>query len=321
MMAKIEFAGVDLENLDSQVIEYPKTVPGRVTHIDADFAAYMVSAFDDVSFEDMTHNLDVMRETLRLMSGAERTQLHLTPSSSNKGFRFEIAIQKEYQGNRQDKPKPKLLNAVRSWMHQHRNAYLWKDQEADDGLAQALYREVGENPKLSVLVSKDKDLRMVPGYHMDWDTGDITFIGEDDLFGWISLYTPEPKEKEDGSYTKPAIKLIGRGTKFFWAQMLMGDGADNIQGIQKVPGKTKWKSCGLKAAYELLANVESDKEAFTLIRDLYRDCEQQVGGYRHWKTGEPKTWQQVFKSEAALLWMRRKESATDVLDWFMETCR
>lgn len=315
----IEFGDINLEDLEGHdALEYPEMVPGRVAHIDADFLAYMVTAHDDITFDQMRNNAQVAIETLRLLSGAELVQLHLTPSGSHKGFRYEIAIQKEYQGNRKDKPKPKFLNNCRTWMHKTLGAKLWLEQEADDGLAQALYLQ--EDPNKAVLISKDKDLLMVPGLQMSWDTGQFTDT-KDDPFGWIELYTPPAREKDDGTFTKPGTKLTGRGTKFFWAQMLMGDQADNIQGVPLVPGKTKWKRCGMKAAFDLLEHLTTDAACFRLVKMMYEGAEKEGGhAYKHWQTGEPKTWKQAFKSEAALLWMRRRDDPADVLKWMMETC-
>ena len=211
---------------------YPKRVAGRVAHIDADFLAYQVSAEskDELdptndkprkSFEDMCHNATMAAEHLKSMCGADSYVCHLTPSGSNKGGRDDQAMQKPYQGNRKDREKPEFLDAMRKWIANNLNGIEHVHQEADDGLAQALYN--AEDKNLAVLASKDKDLRMVPGLHLDISRG---IIVEVDTWGYLEV-----------DESKSAKKVVGYGSKFFWAQVLMGDTADNIQGLPECVGR------------------------------------------------------------------------------------
>ena len=313
------FEGIDLDQLSHEFptpVKIPPTVPGRICHIDADFLAYQVSADDEKALSEMKNNCDMIIEKMRLMSGAEEIVLHLTPKGSDKGGRFDVAIQKEYQGNRKDKPKPKFLHVMREWMHKERDATLWMECEADDGMSIAQYTAIAEgNRELSVIATKDKDLTMVPGLQLDWDTGEITDTLDD--FGYIILDEGNPNAKN------PTKKIKGRGWKFFWSQMLTGDTADNIQGIPKIWTPeyltNKPKACGAVMAYNILAPVENNKQAFELVRDLYRDCGKGQG-FVHWSTGEEIPYGKVFQSEAQLLWMRRKEDINDALHWMQEHC-
>lgn len=336
--------GVDVNELTGHALEepdYPDTTPGRVLHIDGDFLAYQVSADDEKSLDSMMHNHDIAVETLRLLAGAERTVSHLTASHGDKGRRFEIAIQKEYQGNRKGKAKPKHLHTVKSWMEMRRNAISHVHQEADDGLCQANWSAIQEGtPQLSILVSKDKDLQMCHGVHLDWDTGELETV---DGFGYVDL---------DRSKSSP--KIVGKGPAYFWAQMLTGDTADAIQGLPMLPGSVlnavkptkavtdalkvlndsrqpadavrrankvlgerKPGLCGPVIAYELMKKLKNDKQALTLIKTLYEKYGQDIG-FTHWQTGETVEWQKVFVSEAKLLWMRRVPDENDVLHYFKE---
>lgn len=307
--------GIDLSGLSHPKQDAPPTiaklVPGRVVHIDADFLAYMVSYAEDVSILEMQENCDTMVEKMRLMSGAEKTMLHLTPKGSDKGDRYNIALLKEYQGNRKDKPKPKFLHMIREYMHKERGAILCTDCEADDSMATYQYEQIRNGtPHLSVIATKDKDLTMVPGLQVNWDTGEMTDT-KDDPFGWIML--------DD---TKSTKKVRGRGWKYFWAQLLMGDGADNIQGIPKVihPDYTggKLKSCGPVLTYDIISPVRNNSEAFKLIKQLFQDTGKAVG-YVDWRDGTPVDWKKVMVSEMKLLWMRRNKDQNDVLQWLKET--
>lgn len=336
--------GLDVNELNGHALEepdYPETTPGRVLHVDGDFLAYQVSADDEKSLDSMMHNHDVALETLRLLAGAEHVVSHLTASHGNKGNRFELAIQKEYQSNRKGKAKPRHLHTIKSWMEMKRGAINHEHQEADDGLCQANWTALQEGtPELSVLVSKDKDLQMCQGWHLDWDTGELAFV---DGYGFVDL---------DRSMSSP--KIVGKGNAYFWAQMLTGDGADSIQGLPKLPGSvlnavkptkaitaaletlqcdkaTQAKKdkasktladrkpglCGPVIANEILQKVKNDKQAFTLVKTLYEKYGNDIG-FTHWKTGDPVEWQKVFVSEAQLLWMRRNPDDNDVLHYFKE---
>jgi hypothetical protein len=151
---------------------------------------------------------------------------------------------------------------------------------------------------------------------LDWDDGEITDTEDD--FGFIFLDEGNPEAKS------PTKKIRGRGWKYFWAQMLTGDPADNISGLPKVHTPLylptgKPKACGPVMAYEILSTVPDNKAAFKLVRDLYKDCG--VGqGYVHYQTGEEVPFGKVFQSEARLLWMRRDIDMDDVVHWMKDHC-
>lgn len=343
----MQINGIDLDGLCDQVqsVSFPDTVKGRVVHIDADFLAYQVSAEkidEEKSLDDMKHNHDVAVETLRLLAGAESVVLHLTPSGSDKGNRYDLAMLKEYQGNRKDKEKPRFLHIIRDWMAKERDAVLHMHCEADDGMAMAQYKALAEDKaNLSIIASKDKDLRMIPGLHLDWDTGEI--INCEDNFGYIEL-----------DKSKSTTKIIGFGWKFFWAQMLMGDTADNISGIPFVVGSVlnefkptkaiekakevlnnpkstdkqiqsalaklearKSMKCGPVLTYTLLENINNNKDAFKAMRTLYKLASEEVP-FVNYRNGETISWGNALLSEAKLLWMRRQEKHSDVEEWLSE---
>lgn len=343
---------------------YPATVLNRVAHIDGDFIAYQVSAESKAeldpldptprkSFEDMKHNAQRAADHLRRLSGAERYVLHLTPTGSTKGGRAASAIQKPYQGNRAGKEKPEFLDKIRAFMVHDLGGTAHLDQEADDGLAQSLYQ--ADDPYLAVVVSKDKDLRMVEGLHCDPVTGEFFLVEKGD-FGYIAI--------DD---TKSTKKLVGYGPKFFWAQLLMGDAADNVAGVPCVSGKfwqglfpsekytkavndlivlghtvnyvgetkvvtstrercqkfiaaedSKSKKVGVVAAYELLKDVTNNKDAFQLLKQAFASALEIGHVYSHWETGKIVTPTQALLGDMRMTWMRRTKNPDDVLVWLKE---
>ena len=336
----------DLDGLahDAETVEYPPQVAGRTVHIDADFLAYQVTAesadgTSDKTYEDMQHNAEVAVETLRGLAAAQHVHLHLTPSTSNKGGRYDLALLKEYQGNREDKPKPRYLGIMREWLAKRYPGTLHQFCEADDGMSSAQYAAIERGEKnLSIIASKDKDLRMVPGLQLNWDTGAIHDTGDDD-FGYVELV-----QRTTPSGTTNLLK--GYGQKFFWAQMLIGDAADNISGLPAIPGyvmnfikpikatikarailedetasdekrakaeavlaERKDGLCGPATAILVLDMLENEGTAFMTIKGLYKRYGESTG-FVHYKTGDPVPWGKAFASEGQLLWMRK--NPTDV---------
>mgnify|MGYP003692429255 CR=1 FL=1 len=350
----LDLSILDLGSLSHEDKKYPEMVTGRTVQIDGDFLAYQVSAErpdEPKSTEDMKHNARVAVEDIRRMAAAEHVAMHLTPFTSNKGHRYDQAIQRVYQGNRQSKEKPRMLHAMRTWLSDNFNGFLWEQCEADDGMAAAQYTAIREGKReLSIVASKDKDLDMVPGLHMVWDTGDIvdTAATNNDDFGWVDL-----KESRSASGMKKT-KIKGYGHKWFWTQMLIGDTADNIQGLPKVTGSVlnwidptaavrqayqvvatggdnkkaiaaadkilksrKPKACGPALAIKLLDQMINNRIAFTAVKGLYEAYGNEVGFKDH--AGNNVPWQSVFVSEAQLLWMRRDvNDDNDVIHWFKE---
>jgi len=351
--------GLTDEQLADQTVEvrYPKTVAGRVAHIDADFMSYQASAetkeeLDGTkprrTYEEMCARTQRGFEHLRKMVAAETYVAHITPTGSTKGGRNEQAVTLPYQGNRVDRERPELLDAVRHFIGTSCPSMVHLDQEADDGMAQANYAALRDgNSTLSVIVSKDKDLRMVPGLHWDFDAEEIVSVG--DSFGSIWI--------DD---TKSSKTLKGWGTKFFWAQCLMGDAADNIQGLpcvsQKVlskfhaaskkylklvskaedatctpqhearlaamraEGKTT-KKVGAVLAHQLLFWTKNDLQCYSVVRGLFHQMDAGIDGVKvfiDYRTQEPTTATRALFGDMLLLWMRRNKNPRDVLAWLKE---
>ena len=289
---------------------YPEPVEGRVAHIDADFMCYQVSAEtrDELEGVRPRKSLETMRQNARnglthLMrcAGATSYVAHITPSGSNKGNRDNIALTKGYQDNRKGKVKPEHLQTIRTFIGQELNSVIHLDQEADDGMAQANYNAA--DPNLSVIVSKDKDLRMAPGLHYDFK--EDTVIDVDDPFGsiWVDRSAKAPK-------------LLGWGTKFFWAQLLMGDTADNIAGLPNTPNrKGKLTPVGPIVTEAYLADCTDDWQCYRVCTYLWSGAMCEWTDYRD---GTPTSWQQNMIADMKLLWMRRTTDENDVLHWLQE---
>lgn len=135
-----------------------------------------------------------------------------------KTFRYDLATIQPYKGNRTDMVKPKYHKHIREYLLDVWKAILVRSIETDD----AVGIEQFNNPdKTTVLVSQDKDLKMIPGWHYD-------------------------PVKEELYY-----QTIRDANNFLFWQMLVGDKADNIPGIPQI---------GEKRANKLMEALDGDTD-------------------------------------------------------------
>ena len=300
---------MDFSKLDNTDVEgfterpdAPEYVSGRILHHDSDFLAYQCGyKWETESLDVSIEHLRKAIQTSRIMAGAEFIYLYLT--MGEKSGRYEAAVVKEYQANRSDRD-PGLMKRVaelRLFMSTCSDPCVIPKpqykQEADDALCQAMQSAKTE-PELHVLWSMDKDLWMVGGKHVNATTYEI----EEFPFGYGRCLIDDTGTRK---------KLTGKGTSFFWHQMLMGDSADNIPGIPELAretvlkylpsnailkaqvkirsvrtsgevakakkslanleAKVKPKKCGAVAACSILVDITSDKVAYRVVRECYYD--------------------------------------------------
>lgn len=250
---------------------FERTVVGRTLILDADFPAYQAAATVKKLSTAITR-FQTLVETERFMVNADKVEVHITPSGSTKCRRFDYPTAKPYQANREGKVAPALLLPLRQAIQSHEwpdhwSVMAWLDREADDGMMMQSLRH-GDT---CVVSSGDKDLSITPAPYWLAETGQIDRI--EHRFGWIkAAQTPAGVNK-----------VVGHGTKFFWAQMLMGDTADNVKGINRFNGAL----CGPVGAYQALAHVQDENEAAALVLGAYASIKQ-----------DP-------LAEAQCLWLRR----------------
>lgn len=147
--------------------------------------------------------------------------------SGKTNFRDELASIKEYKGNRDPSHKPKYYQEIKQYLKDHWNAEIIEGQEADDaiGICQYSHKE-----RDTVIVSIDKDLDTVPGYHYNWVKG---------VFYYVTV--------EDAAIN-------------FFRQMLVGDTTDNIPGV---------RGLGPKRSEKLLPYGMAANEACQVVRSIY----------------------------------------------------
>lgn len=263
------------------VFQGPAKVPGRYVLIDGDYCAYYYAGHNDTSVGDARMRLMQAIHQFKEMAGAEHVVLHLTATGSHKGFRSIVSTIKPYQANRSGSQRPKNWAMLRDFMESYSGSAfrqkIWGTREADDGIAYHL-RVLHEQGNQAVVAMKDKDSQMFTGcIHMDWDTYELTEV-------------PRGTFEQENS----AGRLFG--SKWFWLQMLMGDSADNIPGVQQIRGVGKMVACGKARALNALVMMPDDGSCY----------EQVVRAYREFYKEE---WADAFVENAALLWMRDDKDA------------
>lgn len=200
-------------------------------------------------------------------------------------FRIAMAVSKEYKGGRKV-DKPLHYNNIRAYLIGVYDAFVSIGCEADDEMAIEQTRR-NNNPELcpSIICTRDKDLRQVPGWHYGWECGRQGEFGpiEYDRLGIIIL---------DRSKSSP--KIVGGGFKFFCSQLFTGDPVDSIGGLAGY-GPVKVPS--------ILDSCTTTGEALDRVREEY-----QVVYGEAWKT--------QLREQSNLLWMIRERDEEGRLKMF-----
>jgi hypothetical protein len=199
---------------------------------------------EDVTADPVEHCLHTVKmqlQKIRAATGAKESRLFLTGGNS---FREKIATVKPYKGNRDRTHRPVHYDAIREYMEKYHGAVVVDEIEADD----ALCMEQHAQPEgQSVIVSLDKDLDMVPGWHYNYVNQEFYYADVIGKLWWAN----------NSEYRK----LRGTGLKWFYAQLIMGDSTDNIQGVPKK---------GMKAAFEAIDPCADEFQMMDAVRPLYR---------------------------------------------------
>jgi DNA polymerase-1 len=309
---------MNFNNLGSQAAKGDSTsraiVEDRVLQYDADFACYEVADLDQPPSVDFRHLLEHIT-VKRHQAGAAHVNVFITLGT--KTGREAMATVKPYQENRDpDAPIKVRVRELRDMLANyvgevctpvHKPMY-----EADDLIVQYQHARIKEHGWYSSCVmSGDKDLWMAQGLHCNPKTGELVMVKG---FG--------KTEYKDVGNVKP--KLVGLGTSWFWHQMIMGDKADNIPGLEKIsnkdldmyfplksgkPRKDGAGACGEAKAYEVLKTVTTDEEAAKRTWVLY---------YNYYGP----TAMERFFEQAYLLWMQRNYADPyDVIKYFEKSCK
>ena len=129
------------------------------------------------------------------------------------GNNFRDQLVDDYKANRPER-KPHWFKQMKQYLIDHYHAETTYGQEADDAMSIAQYSAF----QPSMIVTIDKDLKMVPGRHCNLDTLEMSTV------------------------------TIIEGLRLFYKQIITGDSTDNIKGL--------YKMLGIKATQKYLAPID-----------------------------------------------------------------
>lgn len=153
--------------------------------------------------------------------------------SGSENFRYDIAKAAPYKANRSGKPKPAFLPLLREHAVQSWGAIVSEGEEADDLIAKAVTQE---GPTACV-ASVDKDMLQLNCWHFNFVKREWKFVDDFD------------------------------GLTFFYQQILMGDSADNILGLDGV---------GPKTAQKMLKDCTTERELYDVCLKAYGGSKDRV---------------------------------------------
>jgi hypothetical protein len=171
--------------------------------IDADILVYRIGFATEMEDEKIAlRTIAGFLDDLLLfdLPYCDRWSLHLTGKNN---FRHDYAVTRPYKGNRTGNKKPTHYSAIREYLAWSWDATIWDGIEADDAVA----IEATELGDKGIIVSLDKDLDQVPGWHFNFVKHGLYYLSE-----------------EEAMFR-------------FYKQFLTGDAVDNIEGAWRIGEK------------------------------------------------------------------------------------
>lgn len=200
--------------------------------IDADIVCYRIGfASEDVSEKICVARCAEFMEELVMKPWVGEYQGYLTGSDN---YRKEIAVTAPYKGNR-TQARPKHYDLIREYLEKAWGCEVIQGQEADDAIGIKAYEF--EDIEDYVIMSIDKDLNMVRGWHYNFIKDEKYLVNDDEAI------------------------------KHFYTQILTGDRVDNIIGL---------KGIGPKKAEKILEDCTTEQEMYNAVLKAYDNDEKRV---------------------------------------------
>ena len=251
-----------------------------------------------VKLEKMVNAISTLKR--RINNICKQTKCHpdnLELYIGGKGnFREKLPFPFKYKHNRKDIELPVLLKDLRQYCVDYLDATTIHGEEVDDVISRRMYDGYKSGKKI-IGASTDKDNRMTSGWLFIPDVSE----------------SPEFIDGLGSLYLNNAKKLKGTGRLWLYAQCCMGDPTDGMNPrdvVEQVTGKKP--RFGDATCYKLLKDCNNDKEALTVVTNLYKGwLGEDEFNYTDW-TGKVHTvtWVDILELYFLGVWMRQNEGDT-----------
>tara|TARA_R110000850_G_scaffold12281_2_gene41510 strand:+ start:5 stop:940 length:936 start_codon:yes stop_codon:yes gene_type:complete len=282
----------DLGLIDYEIVD-------RTLNIDGDIVIYRPCCIhnedDDQSRRLITKDISSMIDKLMLAAGCNTYIMFVTTK-----FNFRDQLVDDYKAKRLEVVRPINLTYAKRWAVENLNTHFHKGLEADDLLGIHMTDD-------TVLWSLDKDLRQVPGKHLDDATMKVIDITKSGSLKKEVIY------KDCGIRIKKT-KHHFTGLIGLYFQMLTGDTTDWIVGcgvretgtFKSGPNKGKErivrKGVGPGQAFDLLYGSKLTGDALKVVINEYKKIHSNA-------------WQQELETQANLLFMVREQKGEIIKRW------
>jgi len=271
----------DLGLIDYEVVD-------KTLLLDGDIIIYqpccVFNEDDDQSRKLIAKNINTKID--RLMEAADCNTYIMFVTTK---FNFRDQLVDDYKANRQDVERPVNLAWAKRWSVDNLNTHFHKGMEADDLLGT-------HQTDNTVIWSLDKDLRQIPGSHLDDATQKVVEI------------------TELGSLEDRGKKIYFDGTLGLYFQLLTGDSTDHIvgcglreltvykSGAKKGQEYYKRKGVGPKKALSLLAGLSLETALYVVVQEY-----KKIHGWEKWQV--------ELETQANLLFMVREQYGEIIQRW------
>ena len=216
-----------------------------------DFEIQDVQECEDVSFA--LHTVKQMIKNICDACGTDKFEIYL---SGKDNFRDELELPQKYKGNREGLMIPLQLKEVKRYLIDVQKAEV-VTSEADDKISMRQWEGLKAKQKV-IGCSTDKDSMGTDGWVYNWDKMSEPML----VKGLGDLYLDDKG------------KVRGHGAKWKYLQWIVGDTIDGLN-----PCYLAGVKFGEKSGYKLLKDLQTDKECWQAVHDLYKSWYPQEINY------------------------------------------
>ena len=242
--------------------------------VDADIIVYRCGLADKEQTEPLSYTLNSVKSTLESIldnfEPSDRTRVLLQGRGN---YRDRVATVLPYKGNRDPNARPQYYDEIREYLVSYKGAEIINGKETDDEVGTEQW---GWKDRSTCIVSIDKDLDCVPGWHYNWVKNELYYVD------------------------------LPTANKHYWAQVLTGDRTDNILGCGKQVEKVYKSGKKIGQAYVTRDGVGPKEAEEILAKTDGTWLEMHKAVFKEYQKIYGSDAARVFHENATLLWIQRE---------------